>query len=338
MIHSNLNVKEISVEASLKTIIKHHAASKIFINIGSPEKYIKCIKIYILPVNESTIFPAYAYNTIVDKTFPQSADKSIHQNNILAMVQNLIELEWNFVMESRQRIELSASSENINMSENALYILNDLNRLLEIKKKFILGTEIRINPKLTSTVENKKPKLITDLQILVDGNQQEKRQIIDLLITNRIQELSSPHFSFLSVQLSISQKLTQRKVRNLINSVTFHQSIEDLTHLFKKRVCNLVWHYMRTEMGWKGKKKTLDENQGEFIYTILLLFNLMRPEDLIRHHSPRDKANYIWSFFKTDPKYKDVKFPEIIFKEFTPEIHLIKRHLKRKKQILSGKN
>ena len=338
MIHPLLNIREIKIPAELNTIIKYHKPSKVFMNEDTAVQYSKWIKIYVLVIDEFTADPAYNYNEIVDKTFPEFVDKSRHQNNILAMVGNLIELEWNYVIEARQHIQIHHSAnEEINISDYAVSLLQSLNKLIEIKQQFIQDTDIVINPKKSTSSHNHKKHLIRDLQIKIDGDLKVKKQIIDLLIKNRIDELNSPLYTFLNFNFS-SRNISHKKINKLIDQLTFTKSFEDLAYLFKKRVCHLLLFYMRAEMGWHDKKKTLTEAQGEFIYTVLLLFNLMEPEALIGHHNPRKKTNYVWTFFKTDPKYKDVKFPEIIFKEFKAKIHVVKRHLKRKKQILSGKN
>jgi len=332
MIHPLLNIREIRVPADLKTIVKYHPASEVFMNDKNALGYLQRIKIYILPIDESTAYPAYAYNDIVDKTFPDFADKSKHQNNILAMVGNLIELEWNFVIESRMRVQvLNSIDEEINISEHALSTLQSLNSLLEIKHSLIQGTEIIINPKMSISPQNSKNSLMKNLQIKISANLSEKTQIINLLIKNRIDELNNPLYTFLNFNFSSQRNVSLNNIQRLIKQISFTKTFEDLEYLFKKRVSHLLLFYMRVEMGWHNKKEKLTEAQGEFIYTVLLLFNLMKPEALIGHHNPRKKTNYVWTFFKNDAKYKDVKFPQIIFKDFKAKNHRIKRHLKRKK-------
>lgn len=229
-----------------------------------------------------------------------------HQNNILAIVSNMIEFGWNAALNLAYNTSSKDHTEPdfVNLDGEILSHLQVILNLLVTKEHFFSESEILFNPKTILEGKYGKSSLVKEQQVKVKEDKYLKKELIDYTIKYHLEQLSSPIFDYIHHQLPDFPDLTISNIGELLSSFAPSITQEELKHRFIKDVCDTVLRYLKDEADSKAVGANLSKEQGELIYSLLLLFNMVTLDHHKLHDTPRNKAKYITTFFKTDSDSK----------------------------------
>lgn len=289
---------DLKIKADLKTIIKYHPASTIYLTKENALEYWKVVNIRILQEKEETEFnpiPDYRYEDIINRTLPDLS----HSNTLLALVQHLIEIDWGFHTQSFVKDEDGRLL--LNEYDELRQILNELRTLVSIlDKEDIL--QVRTKVQLAETKPfGDRPKVYDvkemGVQIL---HSNENKEIIQLLVKNRIDRLLKFHYDLFPYENFHEIDWTLERIEDGIAKLAQPFPDYRARWLFCKRVSETVLDYLKGEMDWNQGDIEVTEKQGVFIHTLLALFNFIEIDQELKNKTDRDKAKYIRSFFRKD--------------------------------------
>jgi hypothetical protein len=304
-------LKDVTINADLKTIVKYHPASAVYLNDKTKIEYITTIPLkfsYREIEGEQIFLPDYHYADIADTNLPEEG----HDNNILAMVKNLIELEWGYYKTYYVIDETKGT--NINLHSHVIKQLEELKVLvtiLEQNKVNDVSGQLRLTE--LKPIEQGKLKRYNVEGIQVEfSDDTEKLEVIRLMANNRIKELSKPEYHFYNFKSEEFTEYSSTQLQKSIDRMALPFRDFRAQWLFCKLVCQTVLNYIKGEMIWNQGEIMITEQQGVFIHSLLCLFNLIDPVQEDKNVTPRDKAKYIRTYFRKDLADKDEAFIEFI--------------------------
>lgn len=296
---------DLTVNADLSKIIKYHPASKIYLDVDKPEyKTSFQVKMLLMEVNgELTPHPDYIYSKIVDKTGINPS----HENTLLVLVKNMIEIEWGYYASYFSKDDHGKLL--INQHTEIKDLLHDL-KVLKIQKENNTIVETKLTQKEYGSLPSQDPKRLYNsdgMQVDV-SSRIENLQIIDLLFNNRIEALKDPVYPIFHYSSTPIEEWSIEQIEEAIDYVS--QPFKDYRALwlFGKFVTETVLAYLKGEIEWNQGDTEITEKQGVFIYTLLLLFHLLKPDEELKFKSDRDKAKYVRSFLRKDTKDNKEQF------------------------------
>lgn len=292
------HLKDFDIEADLNTIIKYHPASKAFLNKKTAMKYSKKVYLHIKGTIENKKFiphSDYDYIAITNNILPDPSKRF----TLLALVSNLIEFEW-------QRFK------NYEM----IPVLEELKLLLEIRKNDKYDS---LYTKLALTEPNKlkpgKERLDVEAMKIVSKEPYENKQIVDLMINNRIDKLFSTDNSFYDFQyldrsIHPNSIITLELVNKFLSELKY-KSITFKATDFAKLISKTVIIFLKNEMDWKQGTVEITKGQGVIIYTLLMLFKHIDPTLINAHNTDTSKAKYVRTFLLNPEKMDKQEFIQL---------------------------
>lgn len=302
---------EFKIQADLKTIIKYHSASSLYFTKKNELEYWKVVKVKVLQGEEDTEFNPikdYRYEEIANRILPDPS----HSNTLLALVQHLVEIDWEWHAQSFIKDDHGALVHN--EYDGLRQILNELKTLVSMLDNEGIA-QIRTKVQLTETKPFGDKAKVYDvkgmgIQIF---HSNENKEIVQLLIKNRIANLRRFHIDLFFSENFAEIDWNLEKINEAIALLTPSFQAYRANWLFCKLVSETVLKYLKNEMEWNQGDVEVTEKQGVFIHTLLALFNFIELEQELKNKTDRDKAKFIRSFFRKDI---DATFPELTYSEF----------------------
>lgn len=307
---SNLipKVIEVTVKPDLNTIIKYHPASKIYLDINKEEEYSATFRLKLMVSEidgEHIPIADYKYAEIVARTLPDSK----HENDLLVLVRNMLELEWAY-FETYYVLDEN-KEQYINLHTKVTAILEELKVLHTMREANNVG---KIYGQLDLT-ENKdfgkinKQYIVPGIQ-LGFSSKQDITAVIDILANNRLKELATPEYYFFDFHEELSD-CTPEKIQAAIDRMKQPFREFRAKWLFRKYVAETILNFIKGEMNFNQGDVLITENQGVLIHTLFCLFNLIDPEQEMKNVTARLKAKYIRTLFRRDLQNNDEQFVKI---------------------------
>ncbi|RZK27255.1 MAG: hypothetical protein EOO43_00090 [Flavobacterium sp.] len=304
------DTRKLQLTADLKTIIKYHPASKLYLNDTTTETYTSTAKVKLVAKKGadgkfSNPVSDYDLDTVILKALPKPYSNEFrdeHEANLLVLVKNLIQFEWEyFETFYKTNIETKTTSNLHATVTDHLKELKILYSILEEKQTSDVVTKLN----LTYIDEFKKRKNVTDKQV-ISSDEEESKQIIQLLIDNRLRLLMNPEYFY--YQFNGIEDLTSKEFELAINRMEEPFKYHRGEFLFTKYIAQVITDYLKNEINWGTLYIGISEAQASIIYTLLLVFNILNPNEYEYERSDRDKAIYIRSLFRNDLKNNGEQF------------------------------
>ena len=306
--------RDLSIKADLNKIIKYHPASKIYLNQNTEKDYQSIVSVKVIAkVTDTTeeILPDYNYTAVSMKASLSKEDSF----NLLVLVKNMIQMEWGYFETFYKKQE--RPRKDINLHATIIKHLQELQILTSILEE---GETDQVVTKLNTTkTDDYGRRLNADKQV-VSSSPTESKQIIELMIENRIQLLSNPEYAY--YQFHTITTLNSQQLSEAIKSMSEPFDYLNAQSLFCKYVVETLIDYLKTEVEQEESYNGFSESQGALMYTLLVVFNLINPKverNNDKQKSDRQKANYIHSLLKEENKDKNFfRFDDVTeWKELT---------------------
>jgi len=314
-----VQLQKLEVSADLNRIIKYHSASKIYLNKQTALNYRSVVEVKWIVENidkvmndpnkeNLTIHPDYRYADIVDKILPDPS----HENTLLVLVKNMIEIEWSYYASYFSKDEKGKFL--INQHAEIKGLLQDL-RVLKLQQESNTIIETKLTQREYGTApdqESNRLYNVKHMQVEV-VNREENLEIVNLLFKNRVNALRNPTYPIFTNSEKNIENWSITEIDKAISDVS--QPFRDYRALwlFGKLVTETVLAYLKGEMNWNQGDTEITEKQGVYIYTLLVLFHLLKPEEELKFKSDRDKARYVRSFLRKDTKDTEESFYKFKF-------------------------
>jgi len=295
-------IKRVRVYADLPTIIKYHPASAIYLNEVTQKEYFKYIYLKPLlkkskPLGEVTAVHAFNNELEFDTESP-------HSNNLLVMVKNLIEVEWQY-----HQVHLSILESPVAVESTRL--LNELKNLFKMLEE--VG-KTKFNDETTG-INKKERKLKGDSfkgnLNLVHLESQEELDIIELLIQNRQRKLNDPQTHSLPYH-SIEYPTNTNTVEVALKLMQAPFKRQRMQKAFLKLVIEKIHAYFIGEIEPdRDDKIEIPKDEGVLIFFILSVFNLLDHQVEMNNATSRDQAVYVRSLLRSPESEEQIKFTNV---------------------------
>lgn len=308
------------INADLDVIAKYHNGTKSFVDssknntITSPAD----IKLMFATHGEETMLvDDYNYGKIANETLPDLS----HTGNLLILVRNIVDMDWGYYSSYTSE---TIQGDSINLHSELEQLLTELKILKEqAKSDEILQTKVKLR-ELRQVGKNQVPYDKPDMAVTVNSLD-ENKEIITLLINNRVKQISSLDYLYLHLTEKLPKDWEVTDIDNILEYVKQPFPDYRAKWLLGRYATQTILAYLKGEMDWNQGNIDVTQSQGVLIYTLLLLFGIVQldiEDDKPRFLSDRDKAKLIRSFLREDLKSKEVEFYKLLF-DFKPVINLI---------------
>jgi hypothetical protein len=298
--------KNIDISVDLITIRKYHEASSLYFAIAKknglkPEEYVVQVSIKHLSSNPG------AYDDF--KELEQLAGQHFH--NMLFLTHSLIHFEWeNYQLDNLNEEDVRKVGSNIklplNLAETVKDLVTELMHLNTIKTQRTDKISIQLNH---SSVDIKTKKCSS----IYINNSEAVIAFIEAVIEEKFIHLKTNYGFYLrmfSPTISTPSAEALELLYNQLPNVGFAPS--NAIHLFKNQVVNKLLNYLNGENVVTGLPQKLNKKQGQIIYYMLSLFNIVEERHELTHSTGYLKAKYIRCILEApETNSRSVKFPEL---------------------------
>lgn len=299
------------ITADLAIIAKYHKGTKSLIdsennNTVTAQANIKLM--FAKHGDEAQLVDDYNYGKIAKETLPDLS----HAGNLLILVRNIIDMDWGYY--SSYTAE-TVQGDSINLHSELEQLLTELKILKEqAESDEILQTKVKLR-ELRPVGKTQVPYDKPDMAVTVNSLD-ENKEIITLLINNRVKQISSLDYLYLHLTEKLPKDWEISDIDYVFEYVIQPFPDNRAKWLLGRYATQIILAYLKGEMDWNQGDIDVTQSQGVLIYTLLLLFGIVQldiEEDRPKFLSDRDKAKLIRSFLREDLKSKEIEFYKNIF-------------------------
>lgn len=310
----------IDIPADLAVIAKYHNGTKSLVDPSNNNKITTQADIKLLLAEkgkETLLVDDFNYGKIANEILPDIN----HAGNLLVLVRNILDMDWGFY--SSYTVE-TIRGHSINLHSELGQLLKELKILKEqAKSDGILQTKVKLR-ELKQVGKSQVPYDKLGMGVTINSLE-ENKEIITLLINNRLKQISSLNYLYLHLTDKLPSEWGVSDIDNILEYVKQPFPDYRAKWLLGRYATQTILAYLKGEMDWNQGNVDVTQSQGVLIYTLLLLFGIIEldiEDDKPKFLSDHNKAKLVRSFLREDLKNKEVEFYKILF-NIKPTLKLI---------------